>query len=126
MSFKRELFKYNPQTQQMESVYCEDSSAELHYIQTDEIAPVVHPVDGKVYTSARKVREVTRSAGLIEAGNENIRAMKTEEKRVTAAQIAEAAHYAREHLRDPRNLRAYREAERDRRGELRFKGLIDE
>lgn len=110
----------------MKSVYREDSSESFHFVQSDEIAPTFHPADGNYYTSKAKIREVTRAHGLIEAGNESIRGLKPEKKDISARQIAEAANYAREHLRDPRNLRAYRERQRERLGELRGIGLSDE
>lgn len=125
MSYKRTLMRWNPETRSMDTVY-EDELREVHYVQGDEIAPTVHPVDGKIYTSKSAIRRVTAAAGLIEAGNENIRAMKPEDKEIPSERIADAFKHARDYLRDPRNLREYREREREKRGFLREVGLADD
>jgi len=117
--------RYNKETGQMDTIFEEDLR-EGHFVITDEIPPTWHPVDGQVYTSKSAIRRVTAAAGLIEAGNESIRAPHPEEKEIPGERIAEAFKQAREHLRDPRNLRDYRERERDRRGFLREVGLTDE
>lgn len=104
----------------------EEDLKETLYVQGDEIAPTWHPVDGQIYTSKSAIRRVTAAAGLIEAGNENIRAHQPPEREIPGDRIAEAFKYAREHLQDPRNLRQYREREREKRGFLREVGLADE
>lgn len=48
------------------------------YVIRDEMDPVRHPADGKIYTSKRAFRKTTRAAGCEEVGNEKLERRKKE------------------------------------------------
>lgn len=43
------------------------------YVMTDEMEPLRHPADGKVYDSKSRFSRVTRAFGLEEIGNERVK-----------------------------------------------------
>lgn len=125
MSYKREVLRWNPDTEQMETLYSENGEAKtLHFIIGDEIEPVLHPVDGQYYTSKSAIRQVTRAAGLEEVGG-SLPLKNPEPKRVEKERLLDAYQYAREHLRDKTNLRQYREKQRERYYKMRDMGLVE-
>ena len=42
------------------------------YVIADEMGPLRHMADGKIYTSKHKFREATKASGCIEIGNEEV------------------------------------------------------
>lgn len=49
-----------------------DRVSELHYVKGDEIEPLKHPCDGKIYTSKSAFERVTREHNCICVGDEPI------------------------------------------------------
>lgn len=50
----------------------ENNSSDAPYIISDEMQPLRHMADGKMYSSKHKFREATKASGCIEIGNEDV------------------------------------------------------
>ena len=50
----------------------ENNSSDAPYIISDEMQPLRHMADGKMYSSKHKFREATKAAGCVEIGNEDV------------------------------------------------------
>src|SRR5258706_6569203 len=50
----------------------ENSSSDAPYVISDEMTPLRHMADGRMYSSKRKFRDATKAAGCVEIGNESV------------------------------------------------------
>lgn len=50
--------------------YSKKNASTKVQIKSSEMAPTVHPCDGKVYTSKTKFRETTKAYGCVEVGDD--------------------------------------------------------